>query len=235
MPSIYLLRRGAASLQKSQTELGSMRGWRLLGGSTLVRDAAAAIRQLRPQMVAGDLQLVDGPVDRLARQMRQWPGRPLLLLLTPSLADDLQLFGTLRLGADAYCIDKGNGQGMVAGLQRLAAGRAQMSPLLARQALEALGLPRSSEAMATSLPAAQDLSPCEGGQLCRAEQHLLSLVAMGLLSEEIALRWRRPEAEIERRLAVIYTRLHRLAPPGGETQAAGGAVSTKLGRAASLS
>lgn len=243
MPALFLLRRCDASLQKSQTELTGMRGWRLLGGCMRVRDAAEQIPRLRPQVVASDLTLMDGSVDRLAWLMRQWPGRPRLLLLTPSSADDLQLFETLRLGADGYCIDNGNGRGLVEGLRRLAGGRARMSPLLARQALEALGLPRSSESMAVSLPASQDLSPCEnGGPLCRAEQHLLSLIGAGLLSDEIALHWRLPEIEIERRLATIYAQLHKLpqtAPSAASSaalaQAGGGAVSMKLGRAASFS
>lgn len=234
MPSVYLIRHSQASLQRARSGISGMAGWYACGGGEQVREAPAAIAALRPDFIACDLRLLDGPASRLGYAMRHWPQRPPLLLLAPT-ADDPLLFEALRAGADNHCIDSGGGQGLLGGLRQLAAGRASMSPLLARQTLEAFGLPRSGLGAAASLPAAQDLTPVGHG-LSRAEQHLLSLVGMGLLGREIGERWLLEPGEVEQRLALVHRKLHALArQPRPQPQAAGGAVSTKLGRTASFS
>ena len=209
MPSVFLLRRCQPSLHKSRAALAGMpTDWRLCGSGERVREAVEPITLKRPQIVACDLRLLDGHACRLALQMREWPQRPQLLLLTPT-TDDPQLFEALRAGASGYCIDSGNGQGLVTGLRQLAGGRAAMTPLIARQILDLSGLGRSALAQAQAPQAAQDLSAARGG-LSRAAQHLLSLLAHGLLSQEISACWQLPLAEIERRLGQVYTRLHAL-------------------------
>jgi len=212
MPRVFLLRRCVSTLQTGRRALARMPGWQISGTATSVSEACSAIQQQRPDIVACDLNLGDGRVERLAQQCHFWPERPQILLLADS-ADDLHLFDALRWGANAYCIETGNGEGLIKGLRRLAAGRAAMSPLIAQQSLALFGLGRSRMADAQASSAARDISDAPGGfapGLLKAEQHLLSLVAHGLLSVEICAHWDLQESELERRLLAIYGRLHAL-------------------------
>ena len=160
MPAVFLLRHSQASLQKSREALSGMADWTICGSAERLREAGAAIAQQQPDIVASDLRLLDGHADRLAHQLRQWPRRPQLLLLSPS-SDDLRLFDALLCGASSYCIDTGDGLGLAAGLRQLADGRAAMSPAIARQTLALFDLGRSSLVEAQAPAAAQDLAPVE--------------------------------------------------------------------------
>ena len=238
MPSVLLLRRCRPALQKSQQAVVRMAGWKICGSGERVREAGAAIAALKPDFVACDLLLMDGHASRLAFEMQTWPRRPQLILLTPS-ADDLRLFEALCLGADAYAMDTGDGQGLAAGLRLLVQGRAGMTPRIAQEMLAALRLGRSSLAIAGTATAAQDLTPTGRG-VSSGDQHLLSLIAHGLLAAEIASQWLMPVEAIESRLLRLYAQLHahlrgRVPAAGANDQAAGGAVSMKLWREASFS
>ena len=212
MPRVFLLRRCAPSLQAGSHAIAQMQGWQISGMASSVSEACAAIQQLSPDIVVCDLSLPEGHFERLAQQCHFWPERPQILLLTDS-ADDIHLFDALRWGANAYCIETGNGKGLIAGLRRLAAGRATMSPLIAQQSLALFGLGRTRMADALASSAARDISDAPGGfapGLLKTEQHLLSLVAHGLLGPEICAHWDLQESEFERRLLAIYGRLHAL-------------------------
>lgn len=225
MPSLFLLRRCQPSLRKAQAQLSQLPAWRLCGMSEQMRSAEQEIQALAPDVVACDLRLIDGHASRLARQMQSWPQRPRLLLLTPT-ADDLLLFQTLREGASAYCLDvdpaspalpevatsqplhSPQAPTLTQGLHALWAGRASMSPRIARECLQALGLRRSSWASASQAPAlaqASGLAKGSGGH----EGQLLSLVCLGLLTDEIARLWQCGVEAIEQELYAIYRRLHR--------------------------
>lgn len=224
MPSLFLLRRCQPSLRKAQAQLTQLPAWRLCGMSEQMRSAEQEIQALAPDVVACDLRLLDGHASRLARQMQSWPQRPRLLLLTPT-ADDLLLFQTLRDGASAYCLDvnpaspvlpevsKGQqvhspqAPPLTQGLHALWAGRASMSPRIARECLQALGLSRSSWASA-SQPAAVAEASGSAHTTDRREGQLLSLVCLGLLSDEIARLWQCGVEAIEQQLYAIYRRLH---------------------------
>lgn len=213
MPSVFLLRRSAQALRSAESALppdadGPLR-WRCVGQSEHLHEAQAEIERLQPELLLSDLRLLAGHAAILLRRLRG--PRPRVLLLT-SLPDEPLLFETLRLGAHGYWADPGGAKGLGTALQEFQAGQAAMSPELARRTLQAFGLPRSELALAHCVGSAQDLTPARDrqGLLSRADQHLLSLVAQGLLSHEIAQRWQLAEAEIGRRLAAVYQALHRL-------------------------
>ena len=189
-----------------------MPGWEICGSGTQMHDAQALIQALSPDMVASDLSLIDGSVERLAFRMQCWPRRPQLLLLTPT-ADDTMLFEGLRAGASGYCVDADGGQALRDGLAQLADGRARMSPRLARLTLTAFSLSRTRLADADTVAGGQDQTPLTNllaQGLFRNEHHLLSLLAHGRLSAEIGQRWRIGQSNVERRLWRIYTKLHAL-------------------------
>ncbi|MBV8500686.1 MAG: response regulator transcription factor [Paucibacter sp.] len=244
MPCVYLLRSCEPALAKARDVVAGMAGWQLIGASQHVGEAGAALQTAEPDILACDLRLADGRVEQLARHCHAWRRRPRILLLTET-ANDARVFDALRLGANAYCLVEADGRGLEQGLRRLTAWRADMSPGIAQRSLALLGLPRSRSFDALSHSAAGDQTPLGSAPgLARCEQHLLSLLASGMLASEIARAWGMPESEIERRIATVYRRLHALlrqseAEPleaaAGPIQAAGGAVSAKLGRAASFS
>ena len=212
MATVFLLRRSCPSLLRAIDSVASMLDWDVIGSHTSVLESIEQVRLLGPDFVAADLHLLDGPASSLAFQMQPWPTRPQLLLLTPTV-DEPQLFDALRAGGSGVCVDTDSGPILRHALRQLADGRATMSPLIARQSLEAFGLARTRLADADVVAGGQDLTPLThtlARSLLRNEHHLLSLLADGLLSTEIGKTWRSGQSNVERRLWQIYTKLHRL-------------------------
>ncbi len=206
MPTVYLLRLGEPTLQRTRSLLLQARGVELAGSSQVLVDALAELPARAPDIVACDLRLADSHAMRVAHELGRLPVRPQLLLLTPT-ADDLQLFAALSAGANAYHVDEGSGSGLVDALARLHDRRATLSPQLARQALAAFGIERSPLAVARLAAAPLDASPA-GRQVDQAGRHLLTLLAQGLLLAEVAALWALEVAEIERRIWRLVRLLH---------------------------
>ena len=217
MSSVFLLRRAAKTLETSRASLLADGRWELAGSSERATDCMAALHSSRAQYLACDLRLADGHVRRLLQQLRRLPQAPKVLLLS-SCAHDTMLFDTLADGAHGYMVECERGSSLPQALSQLQAGQALMSPELARQTLHSMGLSRISLERAQALSAAQDLSPAIGpdcepeqafNELTRAEQHLLSLIALGRLPSEVAQLWRLASEDVGRRISAIYGKLHR--------------------------
>lgn len=206
MPTVYLLRHGEPTLQRTRSLLLQAEGVELAGSSAVLADALEELAALAPDIVATDLRLVDSHAMRVAHELGRLPVRPQLLLLTPT-ADDLQLFAALSAGANAYHLDDGSGSGLVEALLRLHERRAMLSPQLARQALAAFGIERSPLTVACQAAAALDTTPA-GRQIEQCSRHLLTLIAQGLLLAEMATLWGLDIAEIERRIWRLVRLLH---------------------------
>lgn len=206
MPTVYLLRLSAPTLQRTRSQLLQAPGVELAGSNAVLADALEEIATLAPDIVACDLRLVDAHAMRVALELGRMPVRPQLLLLTPT-ADDLQLFAALSAGANAYHVDDGSSTGIVEALKRLHERRAMLNPQLSRQALAAFGIERSPLVTARQAPAALDASPA-GRQIDQASRHLLTLLSQGLLLAEIAALWKLEAAEIERRVWRLVRLLH---------------------------
>lgn len=217
MSSVFLLRRAAKTLETSRASLLADGRWELADSSERATDCMAALHSSRAQYLACDLRLADGHVRRLLQQLRRLPQAPKVLLLS-SCAHDTMLFDTLADGAHGYMVECERGSSLPQALSQLQAGQALMSPELARQTLHSMGLSRISLERAQALSAAQDLSPAIGSacepeqafnELTRAEQHLLSLIALGRLPGEVAQLWRLASEDVGRRISAIYGKLHR--------------------------
>lgn len=210
MPSVFLLRRSPHSLLKTREALcapGSR--WICSGQAEQWHQALPALRAQAPDVLICDLRLLDGPVSALLRRLPR--PLPRVLLLSP-LADDAQLFEALAAGAHAYRLEQ-DARSLEASLDALLDGQASTSPALARQLLQSFGLPRSGLQLAQCVAAGQDhqeAAPHSG--LSRAQQHLLSLFAHGLLEAEIAQRWQLTQSAIGQRVAELYAALHRRQP-----------------------
>jgi DNA-binding NarL/FixJ family response regulator len=208
MPSVFLLRRTQQALHQARSALfDEIPSWHCLGVSTQMHETLPHIERLRPDFLACDLRLVDGHAGTLLRRLNA--ARPRVLVLS-ALAEDPLLFETLCAGAQGYWLDGGGAKGLGTALNGAWQGTAAMSPALARQVLQAFELPRSELKLAHCVAAGHDLSPARpGSPLSCSDQHLLSLVAQGLLEAEIAQRWQLGRLEVGRRLAYLYEALHR--------------------------
>lgn len=206
MPSVYLLRHSEPVLQRTRSQLLQTDGLEWAGGQFVLADALPEITALAPDIVACDLRLPDSHAMRVALELNRLPVRPQLLLLTPT-ADDLQLFAALSAGANGFHVEAGGANGLADALQRLHACRATLGPQHARQALAAFGIERSPLVTASPAAAAADASPA-GRQVDQAGRHLLSLLAHGLLVDEVARLWQQEVAEIERRIWRLVRLLH---------------------------
>ncbi|MFY7867538.1 hypothetical protein [Roseateles sp.] len=211
MPSVFLLRRSAQSIAKSCAALLGTAGWALAGTSVRASECLPALHQARPTVLACDLRMSDGHVDRLLHRLRIEGQAPKVLLFTPS-ADDPLLFPTLANGAHGYWVEPEKpAAALPAALAAAQADRARMSPQIARDTLAAFDLSRGSASCLHKPSIAHDLSPVSAqGEMQRSEQALLSLLAHGLLASEIALSWQLAVDEIEGRIAAIYRKLHLL-------------------------
>ncbi len=214
MPSVFLLRRSAQSIAKSCAALLGTAGWALAGTSDRATECLPALHQARPTVLACDLRMTDGHVDRLLQRLRQQGQAPKVLLFTPSVDDPL-LFPTLAQGAHGYMVEAEKAAAALpAALAAAEAGRARMSPQIARETLAAFELSRGSLSSLYKPSLAHDLSPVSArGEIHRADQSLLSLLAHGMLAGEIAHAWQLSMDEVEERIAAIYRKLHQVKAP----------------------
>ena len=215
MSSVFLLRHSQRSLNRAALDLADT-GWRCLGSSQHWQEAAASLAHAMPDYLVSDVHLSDGHACRLLQHLNTLPpglARPRVLLISDAV-DELTLFRTLSCGGHAYHLDLPRGPSLQDSLQALEQGRAQMSPAIARQALQSFGAPRRQASEARRIESGHDRHPLEALSLIsRAEQALLSLLSHGMLVEEIAESWYVLREEVERRIARLYRKLHALCPP----------------------
>jgi len=218
MSSVFLLRRASRTLANSRAAVLDDGRWQLAGCSERATECFDALRSCRPDVLACDLRLADGHAQRLLLQLRRLERAPKVLLFT-SLAHDTSLFDTLAGGAHGYMVECETGSHLVSALQALQSGQALMSPQLARQTLATMGLERvpleRAQTRAAGLnfdrvPVIDAESSLRFEEMTRADQSLLSLIALGRLPAEIAQLWRLGSDTIGRRLSEIYGKLHRL-------------------------
>lgn len=210
MSEIVVVRRTQASIRRAQAELASASGLCWAGGASELSQALDLIRRSKPAVLICDLRLVDSDAIHLLKAMRQSLPPPALdatrvLLLTPS-ADDLLLFQALRIGAHAYVLDQGVPTALAQAVSDLMADRAAMSPMIARQMLASFGATRAPLKLA--LQSTQATQARTDMQLEDADRRLLSLLAHGMLVQEVARAWGLAAEQIGQQVARLYVKLH---------------------------
>ncbi|MGM9515552.1 hypothetical protein ACS5PK_14940 [Roseateles sp. DB2] len=222
MSSVFLLRHSQRSLNRAAQDLAAT-GWHCLGTSQHWQEAAVSLGHAMPDYVVSDVHLSDGHASRLLQHLSTLApalARPRVLLISDAV-DDMSLFRTLSCGAHAYHLEQPRGPRLQDSLRALEQGRAQMSPAIAREALQSFGASRRQVSEARRLEAGHDRQPLSALSLIsRAEQALLSLLAHGWLVPEIAEAWFVMRDEVERRIARLYRKLHALCPPAHVSVAA---------------
>lgn len=205
MSDIVVVRRTQASVLRAHTELASLPGLHWAGGTQALGQAADLIIRSKPELLLCDLRLVGGNATHLLKALRKSAYDPLVLLITPS-ADDLLLFHAMCAGAHGYAIDKGSPTGLGHAVRDLLSDQASMSPMIARQLLESFGETRTPMRLAMQPPRMAQANESE--RLVESDRRLLSLLAHGLLADEIARAWGLALEQIGRLIARLYRKLH---------------------------
>lgn len=210
MSEVVVVRRTDASVRRAQADLASASGLCWAGGASQLAEAVELIRRTRPALLICDLRLVDSDAIHLLKAMRQsLPPAAIqairVLLLTPS-ADDLLLFHALRIGAHAYVLDQGIPETLVQAATDLMADRAAMSPMIARQMLASFGATRAPLKLA--LQSTESEQKRADLQLEDADRRLLSLLAHGMLAQEVARAWGMAAERVGQQVARLYVKLH---------------------------
>ncbi|HJV63364.1 MAG TPA: hypothetical protein VJ743_20610 [Albitalea sp.] len=153
-------------------------------------------------------------------------GHPLILALSMS-ADDPRLIDALCGGAHGYFVQARSALSLPAAIEQLMRGESSMSPQIARQVRARLDADAGSHrAVGPGVPAS----------LSEADRLLLRWTAEGYLVSEVARGLQLTPQDVGVRMRHIYRTLQfDRATRGDPAQAAGGAVSMKLGRCASFS
>jgi DNA-binding NarL/FixJ family response regulator len=214
MSEIVVVRRTQASVRRAQIEFAATPDLRWAGGASQLSDAVDLLRRTRPALLICDLRLVDSDAVHLLKSMRQsLPAAAIdaTRVLTPS-ADDLLLFHALRIGAHAYVLDQGTPATLVQAATELMADRAAMSPMIARQMLASFGVARAP--LKSALQPAQAMQKRAALQLEfeDADRRLLSLLAHGMLAQEVARAWGMATEQVAEQVAQLYVKLHARQP-----------------------
>lgn len=168
-----LIRAGFAALIGSTTDM------QVVGEAADGREALAAAREHRPDVVLMDIRMPE--VDGL-QATREITGDPTLdgvriLVLTTFEADD-HVLAALRAGASGFMGKDVGPTQLLDGIRTVAAGEALLSPRATRGLI--------SRYLATPMTAARELDEGVLGSLTDREREVVALVGRGMSNEQIA-------------------------------------------------
>lgn len=163
------------------------------GGITVVGEAATGeagvelAREVRPDVVLCDLRLGSG-IDGIeaTSQLRGLPEAPAVLILT-TFDRDAELIGAIEAGAAGYLLKDVAPEGIIAGIERAAAGGMYLPGDLAARVLNGMRQPRP--------------------KLTEREIEVLTLAATGAANREIARALYVSEATVKSHLSHIFSKL----------------------------
>ena len=154
---------------------------------------AAAVRELRPDVVVMDLRMrrVNG-IDATRALRREADAPPVLVLTT--FDDDELLAAALRAGAAGFLLKDSAAEDLVRGVRTVAAGRAMLDPAVTARVLE-------------TFRSAPELTPTASIPLTEREQEVLRLMGRGLSNGEIASTLVISEVTVKSHIGRIFTKL----------------------------
>jgi DNA-binding NarL/FixJ family response regulator len=154
---------------------------------------AAAVRELRPDVVVMDLRMrrVNG-IDATRALRREADAPPVLVLTT--FDDDELLAAALRAGAAGFLLKDSAAEDLVRGVRTVAAGRAMLDPAVTARVLE-------------TFRSAPELTPTPSIPLTEREQEVLRLMGRGLSNGEIASTLVISEVTVKSHIGRIFTKL----------------------------
>ena len=179
-------------------------GVELVGDAANGREAVAQLEQLRPDVVLMDIRMpqMDG-IAALKQIRTSWPSVAIILLTTYN-EDDLILKG-LQAGACGYLLKDTPVKTLLSAIQTAARGEMLIQPeIMARVLAYTHQTVQDEQASALETPTPQLPGSME---LTRREREVLSGVARGERSKEIARRLGITERTVRAYLTNIYAKL----------------------------
>ena len=154
---------------------------------------AAAVRELRPDVVVMDLRMrrVNG-IDA-TRALRRDPEAPPVLVLT-TFDDDELLAAALRAGAAGFLLKDSAAEDLVRGVRTVASGQAMLDPAVTARVLE-------------TFRNAPEPAPAASIPLTDREHEVLTLMGRGLSNAEIAATLVISEVTVKSHIGRIFTKL----------------------------
>lgn len=200
MPRAFLLINDPLVAGRMRGFIDATAGLRTVGWATSIEQARAQLPAASADIVLADLQLPDGWVSGFLEELSTSGryGRPKTLLITISL-DDTQLLEGLSRGADGYFVQGQSPQMLIAAIEQVLAGGAEMSPTIARQIkahFDAVTWKRGASS--------DDDNPLHPDQL---ERQVLQWTCDGFLPHEIARDLRISTREVAQRVRTLYRKL----------------------------
>jgi DNA-binding NarL/FixJ family response regulator len=160
------------------------------------REAIAAVRELRPDVVLMDVRMpvLDGIAATRAIVGEQLPSR--ILVLTTFDQDEI-VYDAMRAGASGFLLKTSPPDRLIDGVRTIAAGDALLGPSITRRLVEEfVRRPRPGESLAPQLE-----------ELTEREREVLVLIARGLSNGEIAERLVISEATVKTHVNHLFQKL----------------------------
>jgi DNA-binding NarL/FixJ family response regulator len=168
----------------------------VVGESGDGREAIAAARSLRPDVVLMDIRMpeLDG-ISATRELLARSPDAKVVVLTT--FEDDEYVFGALAAGASGFLLKRTRPEELIAAVHTIAAGDSLLSPSITRTVIDNMaGAPPDSRANERL----DELTP--------REREVLELIAHGLSNSEIARELVVEESTVKTHVKRILMKLH---------------------------
>ncbi|MGH3509323.1 MAG: response regulator [Nocardioidaceae bacterium] len=181
-----VVRRGLRDLLESEGDI------EVVGEAGTAREATARIPALQPDVAVLDARLPDGSGIDVCRDVRSVDPTIKALILT-SYDDDEALFAAILAGAAGYVLKQIQGNDLIDGVRRVAAGQSLIDPSLTARLLDRV---RNGPAEHRELASLTD-----------QERKILTLIAEGLTNRQIGERMFLAEKTVKNYVSSILSKL----------------------------
>ena len=168
----------------------------VVGQAGTGREAVAAGRRLRPDVVLMDVRMPDMDGITATRQLTAAVPDTKVLILTTFEEDDY-VFGALRSGASGFLLKRTRPEELIAAVHTVAEGESLLSPSVTRRVIDRLAQQPVPELAAIELL----------GELTPREREVLDLIARGLSNREIAAALAVEESTIRTHVKRVLAKL----------------------------
>jgi DNA-binding NarL/FixJ family response regulator len=162
------------------------------------RDAVAATREHRPDVVLMDIRMAEMDGITATTALRRLAAPPQVLVLTTFQADE-QVMSALRAGASGFLVKDTPPAEIINAVRVVASGDAIVSPSVTRTLLSHFGNARASERQRV---AAQRL-----GTLTDREREVAAAIGSGASNAEVATSLFMSEATVKAHVSRLFTKL----------------------------
>jgi DNA-binding NarL/FixJ family response regulator len=193
-----IVRQGLATILRYQPSI------EVVGQAADGRQAIAQSLELKPDVVLMDIKMPRLGGIPASREIKKHLPQTEVIILTTYEADDL-VFDGIKAGASGYLLKDVSSEELVAAIQGVRAGEAQLAPKVARKVLGEF-----KRLLAEPVPKARMRPEDEElvlAPLTEREEEVLQLLAEGLSNREIASRLHLTEGTVKNHISAILGKL----------------------------